>query len=352
MTNNIVVTGGLGFLGQHLVRQLKQQYPESTITVLARSHRDLFIADLASAPNISIIYDINLLDINTIEPHFEQADTVFHTAAMISFWRKDRDQLFETNITGTQNIIDLCVKHVTSKLVYISSTAAMGYNNQKDSPADESLVFDWTKAKKFFYMLSKHQAELRVKAAAAQGLPVVIANLSTINGPGDTKIFPLVENLKAGKVPANLPGGFAIIDVRDAARGLIALLEKGANGENYLFTGGNYTYQQVMAALAGALGVPAPAKTLSMGLGKLLVPIISLQESISPRQPKLTNEIFAAGFKYRYYSTEKARARLGWEPAISLEQTFHDCVEFYNSSNANADGGLPTSIEASQGAGR
>ncbi len=194
MTNNIVVTGGLGFLGQHLVHQLTQQYPDSAITVLARSHRDLFIADLASAPNISIVYDTNLLDSTTIEPYFEQADTVFHSAAMISFWRKDKQQLYETNITGTQNIIDLCVKHGAGKLVYVSSTAALGYNNLKDSPADESLDFDWNQARKFYYMLSKHQAEVRVKAAAAQGLPVVIANLSTINGPGDTKLFPLIEN--------------------------------------------------------------------------------------------------------------------------------------------------------------
>jgi dihydroflavonol-4-reductase len=346
MPNNIVVTGGLGFLGQHLVHQLKQQYPESSIIILARSHRDVFITDLASAPKVSIIYDCNLLDISSIEPYFEQADTVFHSAAMISFWRKDREQLFETNITGTQNVIDLCIKHGTSKLVYVSSTAAMGYNNLKNSPTAESLIFDWKKAKKFSYMLSKHNAEQLVKDAAGQGLPVVIANLSTLNGPGDTRIFPLMENLKAGKVPANLPGGYAIIDVRDAARGLIALLEKGAKGENYLFTGGNYSYQQVMTVLAKALGVTAPAKTISMGLGRLLVPIISLQEAIAPRQPNLTNEIFAMGFKYRYYSTEKARSHLGWEPAISLDQTFHDCVEYYNSSNTDAYGRSTTSINS------
>ncbi|MFC1481224.1 NAD-dependent epimerase/dehydratase family protein [Candidatus Neomarinimicrobiota bacterium] len=349
MPKNIIVTGGLGFLGQHLAHQLQQRYPDSAITLLDRARRDIFIPDLATEPKITIIDDINLLDSNTIEPYFEQADTVFHTAAMISFWRKDKKQLFENNVTGTQNVVDLCRKHGTEKLVYVSSTAAMGYNNLKDTPTDESVIFDWAKAKKFSYMLSKHLAELRVKAAADLGLPVVIANLSTMNGPGDTKMFPVMENLIAEKVPVNLPGGFAIIDVRDAARGLIALLEKGANGENYLFTGGNYSYQQVMTGMAQALGVPAPAKTLSMGLGRLLVPIISLQESISPRQPKITNEIFAMGFKYRYYSAEKARTELEWEPTISLDQTFHDCVEFYNSSIAADSGDSSANVKPVKG---
>ncbi len=349
MPKNIVVTGGLGFLGQHLTHQLQQRYPDSAITLLDRSQRDLFMPDLATDPNISIVTDIDLLDSKSIEPYFEQADTVFHTAAMISFWRKDKKQLFENNITGTQNVVDLCGKHGTEKLVYVSSTAAMGYNNLKHIPTDEAVIFDWKKAKKFSYMLSKHLAELRVKAAADLGLPAVIANLSTMNGPGDTKIFPLWENLAAGKVPVNLPGGFAIIDVRDAVRGLIALLEKGANGENYLITGGNYSYRHVMQAMAEALGVPAPAKTLSMGWGRLLVPIVSLQESISPRQPKITNEIFAMGFKYRYYSGKKASSRLGWEPTITLEQTFQDCVEFYKSSKAVASGASSTSVTSDDG---
>ncbi len=349
MPKNIVLTGGLGFLGQHLAHKLRQRYPDSMLTLLDLAQRDLFFPDLADDPNISIVYDINLLDSSTIEPYFEHADIVFHAAAMISFWRKDKKRLFENNINSTQNVVDLCTKHGINKLVYVSSTAALGYNNLKDTPADESLVFDWKKAEIFTYMMSKHLAELRVKTAIEQGLPVVIANLSTMNGPGDTKMFPVWDNLKAGKVPFNLPGGFALLDVRDAARGLIDLLEKGTVGENYLFVGGNYSYKQIMAEMADALGKPAPAKTLPMGLGRLLIPIISLLESILPRQPKLTNEIFDPGFKYRYYSAEKARIELGWEPAISLDQTIHDCVEFYNLSIADAGSNSSTSIRLENG---
>jgi dihydroflavonol-4-reductase len=326
----ILITGGLGFLGQHLVHSIRQGYPDAAITILARSHKIFFLEDFSKDANIKIVYDTDLNDPSTLEPHLSGIEIVFHTAAMISFWRKDRKALYRTNIGGTQNLIDLCLQYGIKRLIYVSSTAAMGYNNNKDIPTDETYKFKWKKAYIYAYMMSKYLAEERVKATIQKGLPAIIANPSTICGPGDTKIFPLLDNLKAGKVPAILPGGFAIIDVRDAASALVTLIEKGRIGENYLFTGGNYTYVQVLTTLANAAGASPPPKTMSMSIGPLLVPIISLMETLSPKQPKLTNEIFAMGFKFRYYSTKKAEKELGWEPKITFEQTFHDTVEYYN----------------------
>jgi len=180
-------------------------------------------------------------------------------------------------------------------------------------------------------MISKYQAEQKIKQACREGLPAVIANPSTMYGPGDRKIFALVENLLSGQVPAALPGGLAITDVRDTARALAAMLERGGIGENYLIVGGNYTYREMLDTFAEVLNVPPPARTIPGWLKPVLVPVVTLAEIISPRQPKLLREVLAPGFGYRYYNCAKAQKELGWTPEIPLKQSCRDIFGFYKS---------------------
>ena len=128
MNKKVIVTGGLGFLGQHLVSSLAERYQEMKIIVLARSQRPFFLYDFSKNQNIKIVYNTDTTDISTIEEYFKETETVFHTAAFISFWRKDKKKLFHQNVEGTENIVNLCKKYGNS-LVYISSTAALGFNN-------------------------------------------------------------------------------------------------------------------------------------------------------------------------------------------------------------------------------
>ena len=331
MKNKIIVTGGLGFLGQHLVYGLTEKNPKSEIVILARSRRPFFLSDLNRNKNIIIIYDTDILDPDSIEEYFKDADTVFHTAAMISFWRKDKKKLFQQNVTGTENIVNLCNKY-NNRLIYISSTAALGFNNDKDNPADEEFMFNWRKAGKFAYMLSKYHAEEKVKQGIEENLSAIIVNISTIFGPGDERIFVLLNNLLKNKVPFMLPGGFAAIDVRDGVSGILALLEKGKTGNSYLLTGGNYTYKEFLETVSGLLGVVPPVKILAGWIGRILTPLIYLMEALVNKSPSITAEIFAPGLKYRYYSAKKINNDTGWQPDYNLEKTFKDVIKYYHTS--------------------
>ncbi len=326
---NILITGGLGFVGQHLVNALVKKNPEYNITILDRIKTDFFNGELNGRPNIKIVSDADITRPDTIDTHFRGIDAVFHAAAMVSFWRRDKKALYNTNINGTENIISLCRKHKVKRLIYVSSTAALGYNNDENNPADEAYRYDWNRAGGCYYMLSKYHAEQKVKEACREGFPAVIANPSTMFGPWDRKIFPLIENLLSGSVPAMLPGGFSIIDVRDTVSALVAMLEKGTPGENHLLVGGNYTYRDMLTTLAGVLNARPPAKTLPKWLGTVIVPPITFLEMISSKQPKLTKEILAPGFKFRYYTCKKAENELGWKAEKTLEETFRDAYEFY-----------------------
>ncbi|MGL1893448.1 MAG: NAD-dependent epimerase/dehydratase family protein [Spirochaetaceae bacterium] len=324
---NILVTGGLGFLGQHLVQSLRLKYKDVNIVILARNRRPFFLSDFSEQKEIKIIYNTSLTDIETLAPHFKEIDIVYHVAAAVSFWRKDKKLLFDVNHVGTENIIKLCKDNDIKRMIHISSTAALGYNNDKDSPATESFKFDWSRAKKCFYMLSKFKGEESIKKAISEGFPAIIVNPSTIFGPGDKNLFKLMINLDNKKVPGIMPGGFAAIDVRDLAEILVELAEKGEIGEQYLLTGGNYTFKEMFHTLCELLKVDPPKKVLPFKTVNFLSHFISLLESLSSTEPKLTYEVFAPGSKYRYYSTEKAKNTLGFDPKFTLKETLAKSVE-------------------------
>ena len=332
---NILVTGGLGFLGQHLVQGLRLKYKDANIIILARNRRSFFLSDFSEQKEIKIIYNTSLVDTETLAPHFEGIDIVYHVAAVVSFWRKNKDLLYGVNQVGTENVIKLCKDNNIKRMIHISSTAALGYNNDKDSPATESFEHDWSKFKKCFYMLSKFKGEESVKKAIAEGFPAIIANPSTIFGPGDRNLFKLMSNLDNKKVPGIMPGGFAAIDVRDLADILVVLAEKGDIGEQYLFTGGNYTFKEMFYTLCELLKVDPPQKVISFKTVNFLSHIISLLETLSPSEPKLTYEVFAPGSKYRYYSTQKAMKMLGFKPKFSLKETLEKSVEEFRSQKGN-----------------
>ncbi len=325
----VLITGGMGFVGQHLLKILIEKYEGIQILILDKRRPSFFISSLENSKQIKIVDNIDLLDIGSIDNYFEGVDYVIHVAALISFWRKDKKALYDVNINGTQNVIDLCKKHNIKRLVYVSSTASIGFNNKKDELTTEEFKYDWKKGRGFHYMLSKHYAEERVKVAAKEGLDAVIANPSSMFGPGDKKFFPLAEMVNSNSVPGMLPGGFSITDVRDTANALAILLEEGKAGENYLIIGGNYTYKQMFTQLAQKLNAPIPTKQIPKIAGYILVPLISFIELLLPKPIKLTREILAPGFKYRYYSNEKAIRELGWKPNYTLEHTFTDAIDFY-----------------------
>ena len=106
----ILITGGLGFLGQHLISNLLKQYPDCNITILDKARIEFFIEELKKETNINIISNADITDMNTIDSHFKGIDIVFHVAAMISFWSKDKKALYKTNINGAENISKICKK--------------------------------------------------------------------------------------------------------------------------------------------------------------------------------------------------------------------------------------------------
>lgn len=320
-------------MGQYVAARLLEDYPRTTVSILARSERTLFLPGLSGNSRIKIYHGFDLKKPEAHRRVLEAADAIIHCAAMISFWRKDASRLLEQNQLGTLNLIKICrdlPEPARRRLVHVSSTAALGYNNDPDRPADEDFSFVWGSGpfgpRQYPYAWSKYQAER--EALAAKDLPLVIVNPSSIYGPGDEKIKPLIEKIKAGTLPALMPGSLACADVRDVASGIAAALRYGKPGERYILTSGNYSHAELIGTIAKVFRAKPPQKTLTLGTGLALKNLISILETVSTKPPQMCREIFDMGFVHRRFSIQKAREQLKWSPQYDLEHTFEDIKDY------------------------
>lgn len=295
----ILVTGGTGFLGSELIKQLT----DSGLAVRALKR---------STSKIPKILDNNTLvdwvlgDINEpadLEDVFVGIAKVFHCAAFVSFNPKDKKQLFHVNIEGTSNIVNLCVEH-NCRLLHVSSVAALG-DAKKGKQITEKDFWEYD-AKAHAYGLSKYEAEMEVWRGITEGLDAVIVNPSVIIGKnagfeGSGAIFKLVK----GGFPFYTDGASGLVDVEDVAKAMILLMEKPGIGERYIISSENYHYKDLFAAIADGFQVKVPkkeAKPWMLGIAWRALKFFSI---FTGKQPSITKDAAKSSLSLSYYSNEK-----------------------------------------------
>ena len=168
-------------------------------------------------------------------------DLVFHVAAVASYWRTQREQVYKVNVEGTRIVMEACLAAGVPRAVHTSSVAAIGIP-RNGRPADESATFDAFSAT-FAYADSKHRAEAVVLQAVARGLPAVIVNPGAIYGAGDHNLISgsMVLELARRSVPLVPDGGLCVVDIDAVVQGHLAAAERGRIGERYILGGENLT---------------------------------------------------------------------------------------------------------------
>jgi dihydroflavonol-4-reductase len=323
---NILVTGGCGFLGQHLINELLQDNTHK-IKVLDLKDNEHKVYD--HKDEVEYVLGKDIIDFNAIKDDFQNIDVVFHLAGFISFWMGHEKKLFAVNELGTRNVLQACLDNSVQQVIYVSSIAALGFNDKKDEPVNEEFEFNWKRARGKPYMISKHKGELSALEYAEKGLNCIIANPGSMYGPGDvTNSSRLIKAIKEGKVPFNMPGGNSILDVRDVAKGLLKIMEKGKRGERYLLSGYNYSFKEINSIIADYVGVKPPKRTIPKIFHQPLYILFLMIEKLSRDHPKLTSDTVDSSFVFRYFDNSKARKELNWKPAIPYSQTVRDTIDW------------------------
>jgi nucleoside-diphosphate-sugar epimerase len=329
MLKNILITGGTGFLGQHTIKLLLQKFSDAKIVVLGRKKKELLFYDFYDNPNISMCFDHDITDYQKILPKFNNIDAVINIAGFISFFSKDKERLFGINHKGAVNVINACIASKVKKLIHISSTAALGYIDK--TLIEEGYTHDWSRDTSQHYALSKLYAEKYLKTV--KDLDWTILNSSLIMGPGDTEnTVYLFKAINSGKLFFSTSGGNAITDVRDVAKAIMILMDKGKPYENYIASNHNCSFAKLNELIANSLHKKPPWFVLPrIFQGPLTFFFNFFENSLRKETPIATNSIKQA-FIHRYFSSAKLK-NLGWEPEFVLEDTVQDSISWYKENN-------------------
>ena len=223
------LTGATGFLGSHVARVLLEQGAD--LRLLVRPTSDLRnVQDLRAEQAIG-----DLRDSESIEKAMAGCNVVFHVAADYRLWAPDSDQMYRSNVEGTQTILSAARKNRVRRVVYTSSVATMGFTANGSSADENSPVS--LENMIGHYKRSKYMAEQIAFEAGRNGLDVVIVNPSTPVGERDIKPTPtgrIILDFLKKKFPAYVDTGLNLVDATECARGHVAALEKGRSGERYI----------------------------------------------------------------------------------------------------------------------
>jgi len=329
--HRIVITGGCGFLGQFVVRQLLQTDDRPRLRVIDLKANRAAVFDFTDDRNVETVLGVDVCDYDSIAGEFTGADCVIHLAGVVSFSLKDEALLGRVNVDGTRNVLRAAGDNGVRTVIHVSSVAALGYADDKDKPVDEDFRFDWNIAKKRrkFYMLSKHRADLEAAEFRRRGLNVAVVYPGLMFGPGDVaNSARLIKAISRRRIPFNMPGGTNIVDVRDVAAAIAGIVRQGIDHGDYLLSGWNLTFKEINRAIAEALATKPPAVTLPRFLNGPLFALLLMVESMSRNKLELTADNLDSAFKFRYFDNGRARKDLGWQPQIGFRQTIQDTIEW------------------------
>ncbi|MCA9771401.1 MAG: NAD-dependent epimerase/dehydratase family protein, partial [Myxococcales bacterium] len=307
-----------GFIGSNLVRALQGRGEDVVITVRPTSSNvNLEGLDVRQV-------ECDLTDYAQTLRALKGVDRVYHLAGFISVREEDRQRVFDVNHEATVNLLGACKEVGVERVVYLASIFALGAG-EGDESADEDVEYtlDWYPV---HYFQAKRLAELHARRMADEGLPIVFVYPTFCFGPGDVYLSSseMIVEFMRGRVPAYVASGIDMLDVRDAAEGLILGMEKGKLGERYLITGYHVPYKELFERLSTLTGRPAPRARIPKWA---LVPMARLAERFSKRPP-LTVQAALLMKRSWYYRGDKARRELGFRNR-PLDETLRDAVAWF-----------------------
>jgi dihydroflavonol-4-reductase len=272
----ILVTGGTGLVGSHLLLHLLEN-SEQNLRAIYR--KDNHIQKTKSLFELYKKGDLfkqiewlqgDILDVPSLEIAFQNVNYVYHCAAKISFNPSEEDELRKVNIEGTANIVNFCIDKNVKKLCHVSSIAALGNLGQNEHIITEETKWNPEVAHSD-YAISKYGGEMEVWRGHQEGLQVVIVNPGVIFGPGfwQQGSGAFFTTIKKG-LPFFTQGNSAYVTVNDVVKIMRLLMQSDINGERFTVIAENRNYKDIVFTIAEKMGVSKPsieAKPWLLNLG-------------------------------------------------------------------------------------
>lgn len=326
----VLVTGGAGFVGSHIVRQLVARGDEVRVLVRQRSPlRNLMALD------VECCY-ADLMDLRPLRESVRDCDQVYHCAADYRLWALDPSELYAHNVQGTENLLRACREAGVGTVVYTSSVAAVGIPKDgtpgdEDTPVKlEDMVGD--------YKRSKFLAQEVAFRYAREGVRVVLVSPSTPVGPGDLKptaTGAMINDFLNRNMPAYVDTGLNLVAVEDVARGHLLAAEKGLAGRNYILGNENLTLKQILDLLGELTGLPSPnfrmPHAVALGIGAV---DSFVSGTLLHRHPRVPYEAVKMSLKKMWFSSARAVRELQFDQTPVREALLRACQWFVENGYA------------------
>lgn len=323
MGKTYIITGANGHLAQTIIRKLRKKDCEIRGLILPTEYNE-------DDGNVRY-YKGDITRPETMQEIFTGIDypktIVIHAAGLITIGNEITSALYNVNVVGTRNMIEVCRKYGVSRLVYVSSVHAI-------SEGDGLRVVTETK---YFskdlvegaYAKTKAEATQAVMEAIDEGMDAVVVHHSGILGPGDdgrNHITQLIQSYMKGKLPGGVTGGYDFVDVRDVADGVIAAAEKGRKGECYILSNRFVPIPDLMKYMQKATGGPKKI-CFPLSLAKMMAPVFEWAGKVTKKRPLFTRYSLHTMESNGRFSHDKATMELGYSPRDMMD-TVSDTINY------------------------
>ena len=325
MSTKILVTGGTGFLGSYIIKELIEKVYE--VRAIRRGNKLPKWIPSAILEKVEWM-EGDVLDVVSLDDAMKGIDKVVHAAAIVSFFDKDKKKMQQVNVDGTANVVNAALENDVKYLVHISSVAALGRTAGGGHVNEEK---KWEESKvNTNYAKSKYKAELEVWRGMAEGLNAVILNPSTILGYGDwhSGSCAIFKNIYE-EFKWYAPGINGFVDVEDVARVTAIFLEKEITEQRYIVNGDTWAFKKLMDTIAENFNKKKPGKETGPFLLSVAWRIEKLKSLFTGKKPLLTKESARVALSKTYFENDKLLNELPGFSFTPLEQSIQKACEKY-----------------------
>ncbi|MGA8899269.1 NAD-dependent epimerase/dehydratase family protein [Bradyrhizobium sp.] len=317
----VLVTGGTGFIGQHLVAALVAR--DRKVRVLDRR------SPLCASPGVEYVSG-SVLDSGLVDEALRGIDEVYHLAGLPGMWLPKKSDFHAVNFQGTEVVIAAARRRGVARFLHCSTESILFRPASMQQGSGERSLLP-PQAMPGLYTRSKMLAEQAAAQAAATGFPVVIGTPTMPIGPHDHNLTPptaMLQHFLHARVQMYLDFIVNLVDVRDVATGLILAMERGQTGHRYILGGESISLKKIlklMAAISGRspLAIPVPGKLAEASAAVLEF----ISDHITHRPPSGTAEGVRIALRATELSIKKAQTELGYAPR-PIEPALRDTIAY------------------------
>ena len=318
----ILITGGTGFLGSHIVRQLIDSGAKN-LRVMA-SNVSEWMTDAGVEPVTG-----SVADREKVAEAVRNVSAIFHLAGKVSRDNEDAAAMNKVHLEGTRVLCEAAKEAGVQTIVLASSSGTIAVSEDEEIldetfPQPVEIISQWA-----YYASKYYQERTALENFDGNGRKLVIMNPTLLLGPADDRLSStkIVLDFLGRKIPYCPSGGLSIVDARDAATAFIAALEKGEHQEKYLLGSANMTFAEFFGRLERLSGISAPMlkvpKRVAVGGSSL---IESVFKNWGKASPVATKEVEQAEH-FWYFDSAKGKEKLGFEPR-DPQETLNDTINY------------------------